>query len=237
MDDHIHVCVCVCVQEVNQPDVMSKFFQKSNCIDAHNQSWQYDLVLEKHWVTFDLYFLLHTMLLGMNVVNTWKLALYHKLFKQNDNMMIEKFAGILAYHLIHFANNLSSSSITKNSAACPTASISLLTLCHSSASSITLTLSSCGTQQLVAHLSLTDINSMTHYQVPNGKTCAANGKKQTFMRECKLCIDGRLLAGFYCFPCNLTLCSPSSFNNGRDCFAEHVQKVKQSQSTHNEMVV
>ena len=156
-------------------DVMSKFFQTSNCIDAHNQSWQYDLVLEKHWVTFDLYFLLHTMLLGMNVVNTWKLALYHKLFKQNDNMMIEKFAGILAYHLIHFANNLSSSSITKNSAACPTASTTLPTLCHSSTSLITLALSSSGTQQLVAHHSLTDINSVIHYLVQYGKTWASNG--------------------------------------------------------------
>jgi len=107
-------------------------------------------VLEKLWVTFDPYFCLHTMLLGMSVVDTWRLALYHKLFKQNNDMMIEKFAGIPVHQLIHYAVNLCSSSIIKNSTACPVASIALPTLGHSSASLITLTLSSCGTQQLVA---------------------------------------------------------------------------------------
>jgi len=195
MDDHGHVCG----REVDQLDVVSKFFQKSNCVDVHNQSWQYDLVLEKHGVTYDPYFCLHTVLLGMNVIDTWKLALYHKLFKQNDNMTSEKFAGILAYQLIHYANNLSLSSITENSTACPTASIMLPTLGHSSASLVTLTLSSCGTQQLVDHCSLTDINGVIHYQVLYDKICASNRKKQTLTRECKLCMDGRHF--LYTLPC------------------------------------
>jgi len=52
MENHGHVCVW----EVDQLDVISMFFQKSNCIDVYKQSHQYDLALEKHWITFDPYF-------------------------------------------------------------------------------------------------------------------------------------------------------------------------------------
>jgi hypothetical protein len=36
---------------VERPDIISKFFHDSNVIDKHNQSRQFDLALEKTWLT------------------------------------------------------------------------------------------------------------------------------------------------------------------------------------------
>jgi hypothetical protein len=74
-DDHGNVCVHL----VEHPDIISNFFEDSNSIDKHNQSRQFDLVLEKTWLTEDPFFRLAITLIGMNVVDTWKLADNHKL--------------------------------------------------------------------------------------------------------------------------------------------------------------
>jgi hypothetical protein len=65
---------------VSHPDVSSKYFQQSNIIDKYNQARQFELHLEKFWVTHDPYFWLHTTLLGMNVTDYCNLAHYHGLF-------------------------------------------------------------------------------------------------------------------------------------------------------------
>jgi hypothetical protein len=65
-DDHGNVCVCL----VEHPDIISNFFEGSNSIDKHNQSRQFDIALEKTWLTQDPYFRLATTLIGMNVVGT-----------------------------------------------------------------------------------------------------------------------------------------------------------------------
>ena len=53
------------------------FFHDSNVIDTHNQFRQANLALEKKWLTKDAYFRLTTSLLGINVVDTYKLADFH----------------------------------------------------------------------------------------------------------------------------------------------------------------
>jgi hypothetical protein len=101
MDDHGNVCVHL----VECPDIVSKFFLDSNTIDKHNQSRQYDLALEKTWLTQDPYFHLATTLLGIITVNTWKLADWHKIVnppnaREDSKMTIKKFAGVLCYQLV-----------------------------------------------------------------------------------------------------------------------------------------
>jgi len=56
-------------------------------------------------VTSELYFRLTTTICGINVVDCWKLAVYHKLIMQ-DEMGISKFTGILGFQLIKLANAL-----------------------------------------------------------------------------------------------------------------------------------
>ena len=40
-----------CTRRVSRPEVCSKYFANCNAVDVHNQSRQFDLRLEKHWVT------------------------------------------------------------------------------------------------------------------------------------------------------------------------------------------
>ena len=41
----------VCVRNVARPSIVSNYFNFSNCVDLHNQARQFDLALEKKWVT------------------------------------------------------------------------------------------------------------------------------------------------------------------------------------------
>jgi len=67
----------LCTRDVERPDVISTFFENSNVIDSHNQCRQSNLALEKKWLTKDAYFRLTTTHIGINVVDTYKLADFH----------------------------------------------------------------------------------------------------------------------------------------------------------------
>ena len=69
----IHMC------EVPCPVVVSCFFWHINKVDMHTHLYQSCLRLEKKWTTFDGYFRLATTLLGINIVDTFHLACFHKL--------------------------------------------------------------------------------------------------------------------------------------------------------------
>ena len=106
------------IRKVPRPEIVSKFFQHSNCVDVHNHLRQYCLKLEKRWVTMDCWFRLFTTLLGINVVDTFRLASFHGILSQNrlniDNDIdsdangysMKKFAGILSMQLLYMAYNL-----------------------------------------------------------------------------------------------------------------------------------
>jgi hypothetical protein len=91
---------------VDRPDVIPKFFTFYNVIDKHNQAHQFELHLEKCWVTLDPYIRLHTAILGMNVVDCWKVCNYYRLFNgckvnyysnEKHIMPIQKFAYVLSF--------------------------------------------------------------------------------------------------------------------------------------------
>ena len=92
----------VCVRQVARPQILSTYFKYSNAVDLHNQARQYDLALEKKWITQNGYFRLYTTLLGMTVTDTWKLL------KKNDPnyISISKFSDILAYDMICHAKEI-----------------------------------------------------------------------------------------------------------------------------------
>ena len=46
----------VCKRHVARPHVISQFFRYSNCVDVHNQARQFELALERSWVTHEAYF-------------------------------------------------------------------------------------------------------------------------------------------------------------------------------------
>lgn len=87
------------VRKVRRPEIISRYFESSNCIDCHNQSRQHDLALEECWVTTDPYFRLSTTIIGLTVTDSWKLTRYHS--KRWAEERVVAFSNRLAYGLLH----------------------------------------------------------------------------------------------------------------------------------------
>ncbi len=49
----------VCIYHVSRPQVVSNHFKYCNMVDLHNQVRQFNLALEKKWVTQNVYFRLY----------------------------------------------------------------------------------------------------------------------------------------------------------------------------------
>ena len=92
----------VCVRHVARPQVVSCFFEYSNKIDLHNQARQYEVALEKKWVTQDPYFRLYTSILGMTVVDAWR----NFQAKDKGFWTVLEFCDVLAYQLVEEANKI-----------------------------------------------------------------------------------------------------------------------------------
>ena len=233
-DDHGNVCVRL----VERPDIVSKFFLDSNTIDKHNQSRQYDLALEKTWLTQDPYFRLATTLLGIITVNTWKLADWHKIVnppnaREDSKMTIKKFAGVLCYQLVTNTSAFLSSPVREPRLL---SEISLPAVTSASAtevSDVTTSPSGEGQNRHIPIRTLKDNNGLLHHQVCFPVTVGKNGKKSTLTRLCKLCKENegkKHLVGYYCLTCgeSNSFCCPNKYNIERDCFKEHVENIKRT---------
>ena len=111
----------VYVRLVSRPALISSFFNKSNCVDRHNQARQYELALKKKWETRDTFFRLRTTMIGLNTVDTWKLSKHPLLFskfqikhKVEAGMTCSLFTGILAKQLLRKANEFKRKSTSSN---------------------------------------------------------------------------------------------------------------------------
>ena len=99
----------VCLRHVARPDCISNYFKYSNKVDLHNQARQFDLALEKKWVTTDPYFRLYTTEVGMTLVDCWKIyKSHHKLGGSAPS--VSQFADIMALEMIEYAQSLVESS-------------------------------------------------------------------------------------------------------------------------------
>jgi hypothetical protein len=68
LDDHDNLAS----RPVDHPELISKYFQRSNGIDKHNQAWQLELHLKKHWRTQNVWFHLVTSVSGICLTDAWK---------------------------------------------------------------------------------------------------------------------------------------------------------------------
>ena len=77
-------------------------------VDVHNQARQFELALEKKWITHETYFCLHTAYIGMMVKNLWKnvKTINNKRVRPGS---IQDFADELAYEIVESANEESMS--------------------------------------------------------------------------------------------------------------------------------
>ena len=94
--------VNVDVRLVQRPEILANYFKYSSCVDIHNLARQFDLALEKKWITQDEYFRLYTTMVGMTVTDTWKI-----LKKQDSkHSSITEFADILARDMLDYSFSL-----------------------------------------------------------------------------------------------------------------------------------
>ena len=97
-----------CFCSVSHPEVCTKHFTICNVIDVHNQSCQYDLRLEMHWINHCKFFrIVTTTLIGMTIDDAWH-AYRHHIWTGHAHELISvlKFASILAKDCL--ANDYSS---------------------------------------------------------------------------------------------------------------------------------
>ena len=104
------------IRNVDRPQVVEEFFADSNSIDKNNQARQYELALEKRWVTKDPYFRLVTTKVGIDVAGAWKLMLFHDLFPSavtnryavtdKRKVPMKAFAGILGGELLELSKRM-----------------------------------------------------------------------------------------------------------------------------------
>jgi hypothetical protein len=94
------------VRYVYRPENISNFFERSNMVDKHNQVRQFKLALEKRWLTQNPYFRLHITIIGINVVDCYKLSEHydinnHRIPNNKYKMTMTQFARVLANQLIN----------------------------------------------------------------------------------------------------------------------------------------
>ena len=84
-DKYGNICICY----VLCPDCMSNYFKYSNKINLHNQEKQFELVLEKKWVTTNLYFFVYTSKVDISLVDYWKIYQTRHIFSGSDTTVTQ----------------------------------------------------------------------------------------------------------------------------------------------------
>jgi hypothetical protein len=149
--------------------------------------------------------------------------------QQEKRNTIQRFAGILAHQLIQMANNCEGDSGSKFLPESDPAFMVSVTQQSSNISSPTLTSSFQITSGKNVIRSACDENGILHYLVKYDVTQDPSGRKRTKMRKCKLCAEARKRrnVGQYCVTCGESY-SHCNKCDERDCFNEHVKKIKRN---------
>jgi hypothetical protein len=220
------------IRDVDRPDLISKFFEARNIIDKHNQAQRAELALEKHWLTQNPYFCLHTTIIGMNVVDCYKLADHHKIINHQIPDKEYKMTTNVD-SLLSFNNPLSQELRSLIDGTTP-AVIFVSNQTPETTSSITS-----AKKVFLSLRVLTDANQEEHHQIAYEKTTGSKGKRQTKTRPCSLClsqVNKRRLVGFGCFTCGLSFCCPNPTNKDRDCFLNHVRSIHRRTTRNTEAI-
>jgi hypothetical protein len=164
----------------------------------------------KKWATQSLWFQLATTLIGVNVVDTFLLCSYHKVFNvsksENDEgnkVSIQRFAGILASQLINYASKQALGSkamfLPEDDPQQLELNVSVTVM---DVSSPTISSYAVATFKSVIQ-SATDADGLLHYLVKYDVMQDPSGRKITTMRKCKLCFESGKWrdVGQYCASC------------------------------------
>jgi len=91
----------VCIRHVMHPEIIAQYFKISNCVNLYNQSRQFNLALEKQWITQKPYFRLYTTMIGMSVVDAWTIDRLTK----KKSLNIKEYVDLMEKDMIQAASN------------------------------------------------------------------------------------------------------------------------------------
>lgn len=218
------------VREVPRPRIVSTYFDKSNAIDSHNHVRQFELALEKFWVTQNPWFRLSTTLFGMGVVDCWKAYRYHLNQKHKQKQIpIRSFASLLARELLHnsFCNDREEDDNKTLPASLPgdrEAEVSHHLTPPGPAIDLNI-------EQSASNGSISSLSSASVGQHRLGKYeefVKKDGGKRTMRNRCRVCLrNGKTsFSRFYCIDCGVCFCADGTGKKGqlvRMCWSEHLK--------------
>ena len=223
-------------RNVPRPDVISNYFGSSNVVDLFNQSRQFDLKLEKHWVTEDGYFRLVTSLFGIVVTDCWKSYLWH-LAPQHRHQGIEivEFARLLTKDM--FGNEFSDEktlqdrvlTIMDSNASSVPPIVSTLTRSETDVLTTLSTLSQSIHQQTQSKVAPPDLHPLIMCTDEVGHEVKSIGGTRVGMRRKRgKCSECGKNTRYYCFTCPPTgqrkhewCCPDDTSANKRMCHTQH----------------
>ena len=86
-----------CCRKIPRPHLASTYYLHNNKIDMHNHARQFELAIEKAWVTSDGYWRCFQTLLGITVCDAWKLYRHHLPNRSTDkDITMKDFGSIMA---------------------------------------------------------------------------------------------------------------------------------------------
>ena len=100
---------------VPRPKIVSKYFANSDKVDAHNHARQYQLALEKRWVTHCGWFRIDTTFIGITVTDAWKCVKFQSNNSALKKMTIKQFADRVAWDCANNPHSCSKDSSSGNS--------------------------------------------------------------------------------------------------------------------------
>mmetsp|Transcript_30790 Transcript_30790/g.87072 ORF Transcript_30790/g.87072 Transcript_30790/m.87072 type:complete len:291 (-) Transcript_30790:11-883(-) len=189
----------VLTRPVPRPSIISTYFSNSPRVDNHNQSRQHDLGLEEMWPTKDPWFRLHTTVMGMGVVDAWKLCKHH----------LHGHHRLVSSTILEFADELSFALLTNGLRDREDPSRVRVERPNGGPPLGDVT----NTMPLTAHII--------------GSRPRVNGR--TRQGRCRWCIvkSGReSWTSRYCMKCDLDLCVASN-GHSRTCWEEHIEAPKE----------
>jgi hypothetical protein len=175
----------------------------------------------------DAYFRLTTTHIGINVVDSYKLADFHQILNftkkaLKKKMIIVRFAGVLGHQLIINAARVAKGSsrfLSPIPQRCNQISIP---------GNVTESISSISGEAQMSSLPIrseTDVNNMIHHLVKLALKVDKSGRKRCLSRPCKICKECGIRhdVTVYCLTCGESANYCNDIN--RDCFLQHVKNI------------
>ena len=230
-------------RDVPRPEIISKYFNRSNGIDVHNQSRQGDLHLEKNWITADVFFRIVTTLFALTITDVWKVYCFHLANNhRHKKMKIIDFVKILSRDLVE--NSFSENSgemdaLVLNVGICTNRIIpsSIARDELTVGSSISTLTSSVALSRVKCH-DLKLCSNMTNYTQKDGRSVRSGQRRQR--GKCMVCGTN---TSWICQGCSVHnigekrkaawCCNSTSRSQKRPCLEIHRELIKKQLSSEN----